>query len=152
MSSRKGMTLMEIIVVLIIAGVAAAFFLPNYTKPTEQARAANAWNNLLAIYSAEQNYYNNYGSYYFSPSSANDVTGINSKLSLNIQDDGTYKYWCYSGALTNNCQAKRLNSTGFPYITLYLGQAIPCTSPSCVYLNPQCCTLNNGCPTSGVCG
>ena len=56
MSDREGITLMEIIVVLIIVGIAAGFFFPNYTTPIEKARAANAQNNLLAIYSAQQNY------------------------------------------------------------------------------------------------
>ena len=63
MLHKQGFTLMEIIVVIIIIGLCLAFAFPNFTTPNEQSYALNAQNNLLAIYSAQQNYYNNNGSY-----------------------------------------------------------------------------------------
>ena len=59
MFSRAGFSLLEIIVVLMIIGIVIGFTLPNFSTPTLQARALTAQNNLLAIYSAEQNYNNN---------------------------------------------------------------------------------------------
>lgn len=91
------MTLFEIIAVLIIVGIAVAICLPNFTQPNEQALAANARNNLLAIYSAQQNYYNNQTppAYCLAAAGACDtLADINTNLSLSIQDDGSYAYAC----------------------------------------------------------
>ena len=146
---------MEIMVVLIIAGIAAAFFLPDYTIPIEQARAANAQNNLLAIYSAQQNYNNNNGgngNYCYSAAGtastacttgsdntcADSLAQINCNLSLNIQDDGTYTYFCAGGT----CTAQR-TSTGAT-IVLTLNSVINLSGSGIA--NPQCNLSNHWCP------
>ena len=151
MSGREGMTLMEIIVVLIIVGIAAACFFPNYTTPIEKARAANAQNNLLAIYSAERNYNNNINGAYClaAPNTASSacntlladnkcadtLAAINCNLSLNIQDDGTYLYDC--GATTANaCTATRKNGPAAFLITVALNSAIQLNGE----VNPSCST------------
>jgi len=135
MLHRQGFTLMEMIVVLIIIAIAAVFSFPNFTTPTEQARAMNAWNNLLAIYSAEKNYNNNNGGFALGASGAGDahsLAAIDSTLSLNIQDDGTYTYDC--GKTTPNvCTATR--TSGGLTITVKLLVPIQLTGAS---LNPAC--------------
>jgi len=140
MFRREGMTLLEILVVLVIVGLAAAMFFPNYTTPTEQARAANVRNNLLAIYSAEQNYRNNNGSYCISttnPNPCDTLSHINFALSLNIQDDGTYTYSC-AGV---TCTATRTNTSNLGIsVTLNLPIQLNGNNP-----NPIC-TLTTGCP------
>jgi len=151
MLGKKGITLMEIIVILVIIGISVIIFFPDYTTPTEKARAANVQNNLLAIYSAEQNYRNNNGGYCSNNSSSLSCNGmsmsatcggslalINCNLSLNIQDDGTYTYFC--GGVT--CTAKR-TSIGAPNtIVLTLNSAINLSGN----VNPQCNLTNNWCP------
>jgi Tfp pilus assembly protein PilE len=134
---------MEIIVVLIIIGVVVAFSFPNYTTPIEKARVANARNNLLAIYSAEQNYSNNHGSYCFSTSApaCDTLADINTQLSLNIQDDGTYTYSCSSTAVT--CTATR-TITPSTNIVVTLNSAINLSGSGTA--NPLCNTSNNWCP------
>ena len=127
---------MEIIAVLIIIGIAAALSFPNYTTSTEQARAANAQNNLLAIYSAEKNYYNNYGSYCTITTGnaipcGDTLPDLNTNLSLNIQDDGTYKYSCSNPSLT--CTATRISTGATIVLTLNLPIQLTGSSP-----NPQC--------------
>jgi prepilin-type N-terminal cleavage/methylation domain-containing protein len=95
MLGKKGITLMEIIIVMIIVGIAAVINFPNYTTPMENARAETARNNLLAIYSAEKNYNFNHGGYCLGAAGTCDtLANINTTLSLNIQDDGTYTYAC----------------------------------------------------------
>jgi type II secretory pathway pseudopilin PulG len=136
---------MELVIVLIILGVAFALGLPNYTTSTEQARASNAKNNLLSIYSAQQNYNNNNNAYCLGP--CDNLTDINTQLNLQIQDDGTYTYACAAGA----CTATRAGS-GSPVFTLVLAAAIVLnnsntnanticpygTTTSAATSNPQC--------------
>ena len=134
MLTRQGFTLMEMIVVLIIIAIAAVFSFPNFTTPTEQARALNAWNNLLAIYSAEKNYFNNNGSFAQSAALTGTLALIDTTLSLNIQDDGTYLYNC--GVPTANiCTATRNNGPSAFSIAVTLTAPIQLTSGT---LNPAC--------------
>jgi len=133
MLHRQGFTLMEMIVVLIIIAIAAVFSFPNFTTPTEQARAMNAWNNLLAIYSAEKNYLNNNGGFAQIPALAGTLALIDSTLSLNIQDDGTYLYEC--GTTTNVCTATRHNGPSAFSIAVKLTTPIQLTGGT---LNPSC--------------
>jgi prepilin-type N-terminal cleavage/methylation domain-containing protein len=146
MLRRQGFTLMELMVVLIIIGVVAAFFFPNFTTPSEQARAANAQNNLLAIYSAQQNYNNNNGGngdFALGAGLAGTLALINSTLSLNIQDDGTYLYDC--GVTTANaCTATRTSISTNNTIVLTLNSAINLSGSGSA--NPQCNLSNNWCP------
>lgn len=150
MLRREGITLMEIIVVLTIIGVATVFSFPNYTTPVEKARVTNAQNNLLAIYSAQQNYRNNNGSYCtnnpvsspcplsLSATCGGSLAYINCSLSLNIQDDGTYTYFCRGVT----CTATRTNSLSDPTMVVTLNAAIRLSGN----VNPTCTTSNNWCP------
>jgi type II secretory pathway pseudopilin PulG len=133
---REGITLVEIIVVLVIIGLAVRFLLPNFTTPNEQAWAVSARNNLLAIYSAQLNYMNNNGSYCTITTGltipcGDTLSNLNLHLSLNIQDDGTYLYNCANG--TFQCTATR-TGTLIPTITLTLNTLIKLdnTNPHCV--------------------
>jgi len=134
MRQSQGFTLIEIIVVLTIIAVCVAFTLPNFLGPTEQARAQTAQNNLLAIYSAEQNFLNNNNTYYSSQNPAQDDSpGIDTALGLNIPTDGTYQYDC-SGV---TCTATRGSpSPGAVTITLTLNKPIALTGGGT--LNPLC--------------
>ena len=139
---KNGMTLIELIVVLVIVGIAAAMTLPNYLNPSEQARAASVQNNLLAIYSAQQNYNNNNGSYCYSTSAppCDTLAHINTNLGLSMQDDGTYLYTCNQAAVT--CTATRNNGSAIPVITVALNAAIQLTGE----VNPSCTAGNIWCP------
>jgi len=128
---------MEIIVVLVIISICVVVSFPNFTASTEQARAQTAQNNLLAIYSAQQNNRNNTGAFVnFGPNPGVDdgVPEVNSFLFLNIQDDSTYNYDC--GVTTANaCTAQRINPLGSLTITLTLNLPVQLKTGT---LNPVC--------------
>jgi len=49
MADRKGFTIIEIIMVIMILGVLAAIALPIFSSSVEQTKAQAARNNLMAI-------------------------------------------------------------------------------------------------------
>jgi prepilin-type N-terminal cleavage/methylation domain-containing protein len=137
---KDGMTLLEIIVVLIIIGVACILSFPNFLQPSEKARASNVQNNLLAIYSAEQNYNNNNGgNNNYCLAACSSIAQINNVLSLQIQDDGTYLYDCSAGG--NKCKATR-NPGASVVITVALDQPIKIAGG----VNPSCAGIGGWCP------
>ena len=133
--------------VAIAVGIAIAFAFPNFTGPTEQAKALNAQNNLLAIYSAEKNYYsNNNGVYCLNTGSlCNNLADIDTNLSLNIQDDGTYSYSCSGTTCTAQRNDGSAPSPGDFYFIITLNAPIqlnksnPIPNPTCKAPNANWC-------------
>lgn len=107
MHRKFGFTLMEMMIVLIIIGVVIAIAFPNFETPTEQARALTAQNNLMAIYTAQKNYFNNWGAYIVGSGNAFNIAQINNSLNLSIQDDSTYSYECTQNGSGYQCVACR---------------------------------------------
>ncbi len=60
---KKGFTLIELLVVVLIIGILASVALPQYTKAVEKARASEAIQLLGDLYTAEQVYFMQTGSY-----------------------------------------------------------------------------------------
>ena len=60
---KKGFTLIELLVVVLIIGILASVALPQYTKAVEKARATEAIQLLGDLYTAEQVYFMQTGSY-----------------------------------------------------------------------------------------
>ena len=54
---KKGFTLLEILVVIIIIGILATLALPQYMKTTKKARVSEAISNIGSIKGAEIRYY-----------------------------------------------------------------------------------------------
>ena len=61
--SRKGFTLVELAVVIVIIGVLAAFGVPQFLKSVERSKAAEAFNYLSAVRSAQERYLAKEGGY-----------------------------------------------------------------------------------------
>jgi len=139
---KNGFTLMETIVVLVVVSLAAIVALPNFTPTVERARATNAQNNLLAIYTAEQNYMNNNNSNNTAfcvvgsaPTPCDTLADINSALSLNIQDDGTYFYSCSMAGGAPQCSAVRNNPSANLTLSVALNAPINLVTQAG---NPSC--------------
>ena len=61
--SRKGFTLVELAVVIIIIGVLAAFGVPRFLDSVERSKAAEAFNYLSAVRAAQERYQVRQGTY-----------------------------------------------------------------------------------------
>jgi type IV pilus assembly protein PilA len=62
--SRKGFTLVELAVVIVIIGVLAAFGVPQFLKSVERSKASEAFNYLSAVRSAQERYLAKNGVYW----------------------------------------------------------------------------------------
>ena len=69
-NSRKGFTLVELAVVIVIIGVLAAFGVPQFLKSVERSKAAEAFNYLSAVRSAQERYLAKEGAYCVNTDSA----------------------------------------------------------------------------------
>ena len=65
--TRKGFTLVELAVVIVIIGVLAAFGVPRFLQSVEKSKATEAFNYLSAIQSAEERYLAQNGTYATDP-------------------------------------------------------------------------------------
>jgi type IV pilus assembly protein PilA len=68
--NRKGFTLVELAVVIVIIGVLAAFGVPRFLQSVERSKASEAFQYLAAVRSAQERYVSREGVY------ANDLTGL----------------------------------------------------------------------------
>src|SRR5437773_4594781 len=73
---RKGFTLVELAVVIIIIGILAAFAVPRFLDSVERSKAGEAFNYLAAVRSAQERYQIRQGTY------SDDVT----KLDIQMPD------------------------------------------------------------------
>ena len=112
--SRRGFTFIEIMVVLIIVGVLASMAIPDFIASTERARAQDAQNNLLSIYAAQLNYYNNNNQAGFFTGTCDDSANctLASTLGINIMLIG-WTYSCTGNVSTFSCTATRSAISGF---------------------------------------
>jgi len=66
MRSRKGFTLIELMIVVAIIGILAAIAIPNFLKFQAKSKQSEAKTNLKAVYTAETSYFgenNSYGTF-----------------------------------------------------------------------------------------
>jgi prepilin-type N-terminal cleavage/methylation domain-containing protein len=73
--TRKGFTLVELAVVIVIIGVLAAFGVPRFLKSVERSKAAEAFAYLAAVRSSQERYQAQNGIY------SSDITSLDIKAS-----------------------------------------------------------------------
>ncbi|MCX5711539.1 MAG: prepilin-type N-terminal cleavage/methylation domain-containing protein [Candidatus Omnitrophica bacterium] len=101
---KKGFTLLELIVVIIVIGVLATLGFSQYTKVVERGRAAEAKTILSQLRSAEAVYYQEYEAY--TADFANlVVSGMPGACAAT-------HYFSYACAATGTCTATRCTAGG----------------------------------------
>src|SRR5438067_11428438 len=119
-SRRRGFTLVELAVVIIIIGILAAFAVPRFLDSVERSKAGEALNYLAAVRSAQERYQIRQGTY------ADDL----SKLDIQMPDP---KYFSVgtpaagsSGSLEDSWSLTLTRSGGAggygPYNVIFTGQ------------------------------
>lgn len=72
---KKGFSLIELAVVVVIIGVLAAFAVPRFLASVERSKSTEAFNYLAAVQGAQERYHSRQGTY------ANDLSVLDIKLS-----------------------------------------------------------------------
>jgi len=162
MFNKKGFTLIEIIVVLVIVAIMATLAFPSYLNSLQRGAAKASQNNLVAIYNAEKNYYFTNNSYCLANSAASaaciaqlhdnncadNLNAINCNLSLNIADN-YFGYQCVTDATGFSCVAKNNTNANFTLTakndSIILTGGTGCTSSTGAYppCNPACVNASN---------
>ena len=112
MKEKRGVTLMELVVVVIIIGILSGLAMPLYYKSKERALDNEASANLKLIRAAEQTYRMEMGNY----TACVDTNDTNLQLKL-LLPNGTKRSWDYKVDLVNNFTAKagRIQGTSGTY-------------------------------------
>ncbi len=104
MIARKGFTLLEVLIVVIIIGILAAIALPQYVNTIEKARSAEAVSNIGALRSAVDRYW-----YEQSALSASYNSATLDKLDVDNPNNDTGAMFTYT--LTDNSTSTTKNYT-----------------------------------------
>ena len=81
---RKGFTLIEVLIVVIILGILATLALPQFTKMRKRAYLAEAWAGLGAIRTAQAIYYMEHLTYGADGSLDYDIPGASAQFSYAV--------------------------------------------------------------------
>ena len=124
---------MEIMIVVIIVGIIAAFALPNFQNSIDNSHERDGYTQLMAVQAANTIYKAQNGTYYKSTTAVSEAgpTGLNTNLNINIIPNGlTYSYTSNAGGTTFT--ATTTSSSPSFQIKVTEASISPSTNPCCV--------------------
>lgn len=128
--TKKGYTLTEVLIVLIIIAILAALGLVNYQSAKEKAIDREAIANLKLIQAAEKIYRIEIGSYYPGSGSTSTIGDINQYLKLYLPTAASPN-WTYA-VYSTGCSCATRNATSARYYTYAVSNPDePTATPSC---------------------
>ncbi|HOX22816.1 MAG TPA: prepilin-type N-terminal cleavage/methylation domain-containing protein [Elusimicrobiales bacterium] len=83
MKNRKGFTLVELAVVIVIIGVLAAFGIPRFREAVERSKSGEAFNYLASVRAAQERYHARQASY----------AQVKSNLDINFPEPKYFSLW-----------------------------------------------------------
>lgn len=101
--SKKGFSLAEILIVVVVASVLVAISVPNFLRTIDKENARQAITYLRLIRSAQKVYYSNHQTYV----NCGDTNAVQNNLGIEISD-GDYKFSVTDASSTTfTAQAKK---------------------------------------------
>ena len=136
-SEKTAYTLMEMMIVLILITIVAAFAVPNYQRSVERSRLNGTLNNLMVIHAAFQIRQADTGLIW--PIAGECVGGcnlaqINPMLGISIIQDPAVDYTCWNTGL-NRFSCSGIRSGGLPQFQF---QVWTWEAPVVIGTNPIC--------------
>ena len=134
---KKGFTLTELLIVVMVIGVMASFAVPSYTKSIRRSHERDMITQLQALHSANLIYRAQEGNYWDTAGVAEmDLTVINATLGINIiaNDGTTYSYNSADG-------------TAFTTVATWDDFSVQVDESALDATNPSCSSGPGTCPT-----
>ncbi len=124
--NKKGFTLIELIVVVIVIGILATFAVPQYLKAVTRGKVAKAKNSLALIAKAEE-MYRNENDAFLACADSNATADMGATVDVDLNDIKNDLDWEYSTSGTTN--------TGFVRATGKPGRSVIATRTVTLYYN-----------------
>ena len=142
--NNSAFTLMEMMVVVIILGIVAAFAIPNYRKSVQMAHEREVIEAFKLIHAANQLYFSQHDTYFLDGDAS--LNELNRGLNLNLVANN--KNWHYSGVYDPFTAKYRYNLTvswdqGWNFSSIVTNSntaedLAPCCDDGTCYVIPQC--------------
>jgi prepilin-type N-terminal cleavage/methylation domain-containing protein len=126
----KAFTLAEILIVIVIIAILAAFGFPNYAKAVAKADEHNIIANLVTMRAAINLYVENGGTV----GNWNNIAAINTNLGLSILDTRASYSCSSSGGYTNGCTAVHPSGWSLQFHEEDSSGGVHCSAGTC----PSC--------------
>ncbi len=138
-SVKRGFTLMELMVVVIIIGIIAAFGMPNYQKSVQKAHERDMVAQLTMLHVANLLYKSYNGRYWNTSGADQALASINSTLAINIIPNAgtTYNYNSADGSTFTATATWRTNILRVTQVPIAWGNPC-CQSKNCISGLPNC--------------